>query len=347
MTVTYMFRATRRDAPEQPEEDPTVAGEAPDASASAAETLDAPVDRISPSAEPVPAPDAADNQDIPAQTATPIAADSGRFSGLLPVKWSPPTSQLILVGKSRGGAGATSVAVNLALELLNARRRLRGKRTRRVALVDLDVQFGNVGSFLDLEDRGGMLELLRLKSEPDAQAVRNSMLQHPSGLRVLAAPSSAIPLEALDIERIELVLTALMSENDYVVVDLPPALVGWLEPLLARATRLLMVSDLSVPSIACARRIIGMMKEDNHDLSVDIVLSREKKPLIPHKIHRQASAALGRPLSHWLPDEPKLSRLALDRGEPLAMFAPRCPWTKAVRQIAASLDAARLSVTKT
>lgn len=260
----------------------------------------------------------------------------------LPVRWTPPDSRLILVGKSRGGVGATSVAVNLALELQKPRRLFGPSSARRVALVDFDVQFGNVGSFLDLEDRGGMLELLRLPDEPDAQAVRHAMLSHPSGLKVLVAPRAAIPLEALDIPRVEAILAALMSEYDYVVADLPPALVPWLEPLIVRAMRLLLVSDLSVPSVACTRRVLDLMREDNPEIATEIVISRERKPLMPRKLHREAAEAIGLPLAHWLPDEPKLARQALDRGEPLSLLAPRCPWTKAVRQIATSIEAVHL-----
>jgi pilus assembly protein CpaE len=336
MTVTYMFKAARGDA-----------AKVPMPAAPGVLVLEAPVSpleedapgagRIAPTDDP-PAPDA-ERAAAGARPGTDVAVTEPRN---LPVKWQPPASRLILVAKSRGGVGATSVAVNLALELQKGRRVFGTGARRRVALVDFDVQFGNVGSFLDLEDRGGALELLRLAEEPDPQAVRNAMLTHSSGLKVLVAPRMAVPLEALDIRRVESILSALMAEYDYVVADLPPALVPWLEPLLVRAMRLLMVSDLAVPSIACTRRVLDLMREDNPELPAEIVVSRERKPLIQRKVHREAATAIGLPLTHWLPDEPKLARQALDRGEPLALLAPRCAWTKSVRQIATSIEAVRL-----
>ena len=257
----------------------------------------------------------------------------------LPVKWVPPNSRLILVARSRGGIGATSVAVNLAVELLNRRGIFSSAAQRQVALVDLDVQFGTVGSVLDLDDRGGLLALARLTEEPDTQAVRNALLAHRSGLKVLPAPRTAIPLDALDGVRVGSIIDGLMAEHDYVVVDLPPALVYWLEPLLKRADRLLMVTDLAVPSVVSARRVIDLMREDNRELDVDIVVSREQKPLFQRQLHRDAAGALGEPLGHWLPDETKLSRQALDRGEPLVDLSPRCPWSRAVRKLARKIEA--------
>ncbi len=258
----------------------------------------------------------------------------------LPVKWAPSNSRLILVARSRGGMGATSVAANLAIELLNHRGVFATAPRRQVALVDLDVQFGTAASLLDLEDRGGLLALARLPEEPDIQAVRNALSVHPCGLKVLPAPRKAIPLDAFDGPRVASIIDGLMAEHDYVVVDLPPALVYWLEPLLKRADRLLMVTDLAVPSVASARRIIDLMREDNAELVVDVVVSREQKPLFQRRLHRDAADALGEPLGHWLPDETRLSRQALDRGEPLVSLSPRCPWSRAVRKLARKIEAA-------
>lgn len=257
----------------------------------------------------------------------------------LPARYVPTEGRVILVAKARGGIGATTLAVSLALEAQLQSAKRRGSAGGRVALVDLDVQLGNAGNFLDLADRGGMLALARLGADPDAQAVRHALVRHPSGLSLLAAPATPIPFEAFDSGRISAIIDVLAAENDLVIVDLPPALITWLEPLLQRAERLLMVTDLAVPSLSRARRILNLMTEDQPDLPVEIVVAHEKKPFRLGRTHRDAEAALGHPLRHWLPDEARLARQALDRGEPLAQLAPRCPWSKAVRQMATDLTA--------
>jgi pilus assembly protein CpaE len=337
MTVSYVFKASRGGTEGAVPADAPGVLVLPVEQQVRPETGEEPVALLSPPA----AKGGAEEADPESHTEVAVTAPRN-----LPVRWTPPESKLILVGKSRGGVGATSVAVNLALELQKSRRLFGPSRARRVALIDFDVQFGNVGSFLDLDDRGGMLALLRLRDDPDAQAVRNAMLTHPSGLKVLVAPRNAIPLEALDAHRVDAILAALMSEYDYIVADLPPALVPWLEPLIARAARLLLVTDLSVPSVACTRRVLDLMREDNPEIATEIVVSRERKPMIQRKLHKEAAMAIGLPLSHWLPDEAKLARQALDRGEPLSQLAPRSAWTKSVRQMAAAIQASQLMETK-
>lgn len=345
MNVTYVFPAANRPAPGLPQSDATVdAGQ--EISAHQLVTpgrFPIPVAKSPESTAAVPL--LLDNRiDSPPKSGVTelerpsnVLSASPNTSSLLPTTYVPREGRIILVAKARGGIGATTLAVNLALEMQVQSMKHRGAAGGRVALVDLDVQLGNAGSFLDLADRGGMIALAQLGPEPDAQAVRHAMVRHPSGLSVLAAPTTAIPFDAFDARRISCILDALAAENDVVFVDLPPALIDWLEPILARAERLLMVTDLAVPSIVRARRIITLMTEDHPKLPVEIVVAHEKKPFRLGQAHRDAAAALGHPLRHWLPDEVKLARQALDRGEPLVQLAPRCAWSKAVKGMATDL----------
>lgn len=255
-----------------------------------------------------------------------------------PARAAPPAAQrgsgrLYLVARSRGGLGATSFAVNLALGLQAAGR----KDGRHVAIVDLDLQFGTVASCLDLPDRGGLVALAQLDAHPDAHAVRAALQPHSSGISVLPAPKRPIPLDAFDADRIEALVTQLLDLHDAVVVDLPPALVGWIEPLLRLADRVFMVTDLAVTSVDCARRVVDAFREDAPDLKVDIVVARERKPFFRGRIHREVAEALDTPLNHWLPPDPKRARLALDRGEPVLALAPHSAWARSIKKIVGQL----------
>ncbi len=346
MNVTYVFRATNRLARGLPEaqandgaipSQPLNVAVTPDVSSASAAQFSAPA-ATTPTTLTNFAKDAPEPVSSDARVAAKISTPAITVSTSLPTKYVPTEGRVILIAKARGGIGATTLAVNLALEMQMQAAKRHGAVGGRVALVDLDVQLGNAGSFLDLADRGGMLALANLGPEPDAQAVRHAMVRHPSGLSVLAAPAIAIPFQAFDVRRIAAMVDALAAENDVVIIDLPPALIDWLEPLLARAERLLMITDLAVPSVVRARRIITLLTEDHPKLSVEIVVSLEKRPFRLGATHRDAEVALGYPLRHWLPNEAKLARQALDRGEPLVQLAPRCGWSKAVRAIVADLQ---------
>ena len=77
------------------------------------------------------------------------------------------SGKIIAVSQTRGGIGSTTVAVNLADQLISAKSKINKKAKNKVALVDLDFQFGTVGSFLDIKEQDNMLELAMSGSTPD------------------------------------------------------------------------------------------------------------------------------------------------------------------------------------
>ena len=124
----------------------------------------------------------------------------------------PALGQVIPVTQARGGIGSTTVAVNLACSLVKARKSLFRKATQnRVVIVDFDLQFGNANVFLDLEDNGGLLQLIDATDAPDDRFVGSTLQRHALGFDVLCAPGPVIPLQSLRSDLIRAML------------DIPPA----------------------------------------------------------------------------------------------------------------------------
>lgn len=241
---------------------------------------------------------------------------------------------VIAVAGARGGLGATTIAVNLADMLLDPHGLLRKTPSHTVALIDLDVQFGNAATYVDLEDRGALIELARASGPPDSSFLEYALQRHESGLRVLPAPIAAMPLEALDAIRVGVLIDTLRTSYDYVVIDLPHALVSWLEAVVERTDMLLMVTDTSVPSVRSARRMINLLTEENPALATEIVINRESKPLVQSHSHKLAAEALRLPLRHFIAADPNAARRAVDRGEVMATVAPNSSMTKSLRRLA-------------
>lgn len=254
----------------------------------------------------------------------------------LPVLHQPravPQGKVIAVAQSRGGVGSTTVAVNLADRLLDRHGMMKKVPRYRVALVDLDLQFGAVASFLDLEARDTLYQLATDGMVPDASFLRQSMTDLPSGLSVLTAPTKFAPMEALSSAQVARIIDLLRSEYDYVVVDLPRTLVDWIAPVLERVDRLMLVTDSAVPSIRQARRLIDFYTEENNALPIEIVINNERKPLIMKRHHTEAAKVLDRPLNHWIPHDPAAAREAIDRGVPLSSAAGRSSLTKGINAL--------------
>ena len=241
--------------------------------------------------------------------------------------------RVIAVGRARGGIGATTIAVNLAYLLQDRRGILHKKPTRRVAIVDFELQFGCVGIFLDVEDRGAMLEMASSASLPDRAFVRSAMIQRKCGLSVLPAPSQPIPMDALAAEKVAALLDALRAEYDYVVVDMPHALVHWVEPVLGRAGKILVATDTTVPGVRHARRLASFYSEDAPALPIEIVVVHEKRPMFMSGQQKEAARVLERPLTHWLPHDGAGAVDAIDRGQPIVELRASSELSRAFRKM--------------
>ncbi len=246
------------------------------------------------------------------------------------------SAKIIAVAQARGGIGATTVAVNLADQLATGSGLRRSAPRPKVALVDLDLQFGTVGSFLDIPEQDTLLQLALDGTIPDDTFLDQSLVVLPSGLAVLAAPSRFAPLDALRAEQVAAIIDTLRRRCDYVIVDLPRALVGWIEPVIQRADELMIVTDIAVPSVRHCRRLIDFFTQDNLALPVEVVVNHQHRPLFRSQLQREAARALDRGLDHWLPHDPRAAASAVDRGQPLSRIAPRSPLGRAVRALAKS-----------
>lgn len=242
--------------------------------------------------------------------------------------------RIIAVAQARGGVGSTTVAVNLADQLCRSKGMLSRGTSHKVALVDFDLQFGTVGSFLDLGEQDTLLQLALDGTVPDANFLKQSMIDLPSGLSVLAAPSSFAPLDSLRSDQVAAILDTLREKYEFVVVDMPRALVSWVEPIVQRADEMMVVTDMSVSSVRHARRLIDFFTQDNLALPVKVVVNHQHKPLVQSRLHREAAKVLDRKLEHWLPHDPRAASGAADRGKPLSVAAPRSPLGKAIARLA-------------
>jgi pilus assembly protein CpaE len=121
---------------------------------------------------------------------------------------------LVCVLGPKGGTGKTLTATNLAVALAEA-----GERT---ALLDLDLQFGDVGLCLGLSPERTMYDLVKSGGSLDIDKLDGYLTTHDSGVRVLLAPSRPDQASAVGVEFLREVYAIMRASHDYVIVDTPP-----------------------------------------------------------------------------------------------------------------------------
>ncbi|MCU9840232.1 AAA family ATPase [Ruegeria sp. WL0004] len=247
--------------------------------------------------------------------------------------------QVIGVCPVRGGVGASTFATNLADRLQGQSGIFRKQTRHRVAVVDLDMQFGTVASGLDLIPSNWLFQMARDNVTPDRTFLEQCLVTHSSGLEVLTAPEEFVPLDAINRKQIASLVDALRTEFDYVVIDLPRVMIDWLGAIVTSCNQMFLLTDMAVPSIRQAHRLIQFFAQERLELPLEIIACHETKPIFSTGHHAEAEQVLGRKVGHWLPHDPRHAKMALDRGQLLSKAANGSALSKAIRALSGKIIA--------
>lgn len=235
-----------------------------------------------------------------------------------------------------GGSGASTMAVNLAWELANIDK----KDPPRVCLIDLDLQFGTVSTFLDLPRRDAVLEMLQDTESMDSESFMAALLTFHDRLHVLTAPSDMVPLDLITPEDIERILHMAATNFDYVVIDMPTALVQWTETVLSFAHVYFCMLELDMRSAQNAVRLKKALQSEELPFEkIRFAVNHAPKMMDlagKARIKRMAES-LAISIDIQLPDGGHQVTQAGDHGVPLAEAAGKSPLRKEILKLAKSL----------
>ncbi|PRX38308.1 pilus assembly protein CpaE [Meinhardsimonia xiamenensis] len=251
---------------------------------------------------------------------------------------------VIAVHGIAGGVGATTFAVNLAWELAC----LEGTPPPKVCLIDLDLQFGSVATYLDLPRREAVFELLSDTAAMDADAFSAALTVFQDRLSVLTTPTDVVPLDIITSEDVERVIEMARSLFDYVVIDMPTTLVQWTEAVLSGAHVYFTPVELDMRSAQNVLRLVRALKQEELPYEkLRFVLNRAPKftDLTGKGRVKRMAESLEIALEVQLPDGGKPVTQSCDHGLPLAETAAKNPLRKEIQKLARQLHAHHMAET--
>lgn len=235
-----------------------------------------------------------------------------------------------------GGVGATTFAANLAWELCL----MPEAEGMRVCVIDLDLQFGSIATYLDLPRKEAVLEVLTDTAAVDADSLMKSMLTFNEKLHVFTAPADMLPLEMITPEDIGRILDTAQANFDFVIVDMPTTVVAWTEAVLTRAHVYFALLELDLRSAQNILRFIRALKAEAlpHD-KVRYVLNRAPKftDLSAKARVKRMAESLDIDIEVQLPDGGEQVTQANDHGLPIAESANKNLLRKELQKLAKSL----------
>jgi pilus assembly protein CpaE len=213
--------------------------------------------------------------------------------------------EIITIHGVRGGLGATTLAVNLAV-------RLAKHSDASVSLVDLDLQRGDIAAFLNLNPSQSLAAIASARGDVDEVFLHGALTRHESGVIVLPAPLQMEEADTIGHEQVETALRVLRSQCRYVIVDTARTLTDASLAALEATQHVFLLTDLSVPSVRATRRTLDLLARLEARAQVLVTQSIAG----PVKLE-DATRAIGQPPYLIIPRDVVAASHAMNAGAPL------------------------------
>jgi pilus assembly protein CpaE len=253
--------------------------------------------------------------------------EEGRPEGpAAPSRRPTPGGKLLLVYSPKGGTGCSTVATNLAMAL-------REVTSKKVALVDASLQFGDIDALLNLQGHVTIADATARIDELDGDLLNAMLSPHASGIQVLAAPSAPEMSETITADDLKNILSLLRREFAYVVLDTWSYLDDMVLAAMDLAERILLVMTPEIPSIKSTKQFLEVAEALQYPLNqVDLVLNMT----IPRDTIRQdqLESSMKHSVRAQLEFDPRSMRQAVNQGLPLVVAEPNNPLSQRFVELA-------------
>jgi len=240
--------------------------------------------------------------------------------------------KIINVLGSKGGIGTTTISVNLALSLLASPH----DNQRSVAIMDLNLLFGEVPLFLGLKPVFSWGEIVQNISRLDSTYLNSVIAKHDSGMHVLPSPAQFDGVNVANSEIIGKILQLMQKEYDYIVIDSGQSLDDMSLKVLELSDTVLINSILSLPCLINCKRLLESFWRMGYPRNeyIKIIMNRyHKNSDISLK---DAEKGIQRKIFWTIPNEYQLTMSAINQGKSLVADSNKSDITRKIRNLAAA-----------
>ncbi len=239
--------------------------------------------------------------------------DKHKVAAMVDSQTGDQTGRVITVFSNKGGLGKTTVAVNLAIALSQTVQ-------KPVALVDLNLQLGDITTFLDIEPKQTIVDIAKNIARVDKAYLESSLAEYSfkdASVYLLADPLNVEEGEDLTAEQINAVLTVLRASFEYVIIDTTTSFDSKTLTALDLADDILLVSIVNLPCIRSSQRLISLFDRLGYE--------KEKVKLIVNRFVpgeeisiEDVEDTLDHPVFWKIPNAYQVVMTSINRGIPIA-----------------------------
>jgi len=247
-----------------------------------------------------------------------------RKRGLTPR--SPVDSKIITFYSPHDGVGKTTLSANMAVALAL-------DTGDPVALVDLNLQFGDLDLVLNLAPQRTIVDALPQFQHLDASMIETFLTPHESGVRLLAAPPRPQYAETVTVYCVQQVLRVLKESYRYVIVDAASVLNDTTLAALDLSDEILLITNLDVPSLRNAKICLETMHDLHYETEkIKLVINRATGEMGIKA--DEVEEYLEHPVAARIPSEGRTVVASVNQGTPFVISNPEAKVSEAIHQLA-------------
>ena len=237
--------------------------------------------------------------------------------------------EMFVVFSGKGGIGKSVVSANLAVALAM-------ETGARVALVDLDLQFGDIGVLLNLDHSRSITDLVDAPGHIDPEYIQDVLASGPEGVKVLLAPISPELADLVTADHLRGIMEELRRSFDFIVVDAASHLTELNLEIIESASRVIVMSALTIPAIKDTKLTLKVL--DSLNLEPERILLLLNRSDAHSDFNKEAvEQNLRFPISLQLPHDPKIVAASVNRGAPFVSTNPEVEISRALRELVSRL----------
>ena len=244
------------------------------------------------------------------------------------IKLSKNNCKVISLSSPKGGVGRTLLTVNLAASF--------AKQGLKVAVVDADLQFGDVSIYCDLKQKKTIYDWVKEGYGRTHYSIDQFMEKHESGVSILAAPSRPEFFESITGQHIEVALEEMKKIFDIVLIDTPAYLSEIHLSCVKKSDIVLLLAIKELSVLRNSRLYLDTLETLNLKDKVKFIINRDAKnrTFDTQKIEE----ILGLKIEASLPDQEDVASSSIDQGIPFVISHSRTSIAKSVLLLAEKLS---------
>lgn len=231
-------------------------------------------------------------------------------------------SRLITVFGAKGGIGKTTISANMAALL--------AKMGNKVAIIDTDLQFGDVNVFFDIDSKDTIAEIAQDRDASDIDSIKRAALMHFSGVSILCAPKSPEYAEYVSAKNIETIITTMRPYYDYIIIDTTPLFNDATMVALENANLILLVTGMDISSLRNTKTSLNILESLQQADKAEVVVNKMTRGIITLK---DIERVLGMTIKNKISLDYKTALACHNKGVPIVLDSPRTTISKELTQV--------------